>query len=111
MRSALKKIAAFCLAAVLALSMTGCGFTGLDAQALMSPPKTTADRQAIYALMRGSDDDVKLVYPKNGNQQSGYQERAVLQSRQHLDFGRPGRKTICRRLPEERPLHTRSRRR
>lgn len=70
MRSALKKIAAFCLAAVLALSVTGCGFTGLDAQALMSPPKTTADRQAIYALMRGSDDDVKLVYPKNGEHRS-----------------------------------------
>lgn len=50
---------------------TGCTeLTGLDAQTLMSPPKTTADRQAIYALMRGEDTDISLVYPKNGDYRS-----------------------------------------
>ena len=68
MRAVLKKIAAFCLAAVLMTALNGCGeLTGLDAQTLMSPPKTTADRQAIYALMRGDSADVSLVYPKSGD--------------------------------------------
>ena len=48
-----------------------CGeITGLDAQALMSPPRTTADRQAIYTLMCGEESDVTLIYPKNGDYRS-----------------------------------------
>lgn len=56
---------------LLALSFSGCSeLTGLDAQALMSPPKTTADREAIYALMGGGVGDVTLVYPKCGDYRS-----------------------------------------
>ena len=36
----------------------------------MSPPKTTADRQAIYSLLCGEENDVTLVYPKNGDYRS-----------------------------------------
>ena len=44
MRGKLKKLFAAVLAVLLALSFSGCSeLTGLDAQALMSPPKTTAD--------------------------------------------------------------------
>ncbi|MGN0479052.1 MAG: FG-GAP repeat domain-containing protein, partial [Hominenteromicrobium sp.] len=71
MRAVFNKITAFCLAALLAVCLSGCGgFTGLDAQTLMSPPRTTADRQAIYALMRGDGADISLVYPKNGEYRS-----------------------------------------
>ena len=64
----LKKLFAAVLAVLLALSFSGCSeLTGLDAQALMSPPKTTADREAIYALMGGGVGDVTLVYPKCGD--------------------------------------------
>ena len=71
MRGKLKKLFAAVLAALLALSFSGCSeLTGLDAQALMSPPKTTADREAIYALMGGGVGDVTLVYPKYGDYRS-----------------------------------------
>ena len=61
MRGKLKKLFAAVLAVLLALSFSGCSeLTGLDAQALMSPPKTTADREAIYALMGGGVGDVTL---------------------------------------------------
>ena len=60
-----------CDLAVFELSFSGCSeLTGLDAQALMSPPKTTADREAIYALMGGGVGDVTLVYPKCGDYRS-----------------------------------------
>ena len=71
MRGKLKKLFATVLAVLLALSFSGCSeLTGLDAQALMSPPKTTADREAIYALMGGGVGDVTLVYPKYGDYRS-----------------------------------------
>lgn len=71
MRGKLKKLFAAVLAVLLALSFSGCSeLTGLDAQALMSPPKTTADREAIYALMGGGVGDVTLVYPKYGDYRS-----------------------------------------
>ena len=71
MRGKLKKLFAAVLAMLLALSFSGCSeLTGLDAQALMSPPKTTADREAIYALMGGGVGDVTLVYPKYGDYRS-----------------------------------------
>ena len=67
MRRTLRKITALLTCAVLAASLSACGeITGLDAQALMSPPRTTADRQAIYTLMCGEESDVTLIYPKNG---------------------------------------------
>lgn len=67
----MKKFGVTLLAAGLAFALSACAqLTGLDAQALMSPPKSTADREAIYALMRGEDADVSLVYPKNGDYRS-----------------------------------------
>lgn len=71
MRQMLKRITALLVGAALIASLTACSeITGLDAQALMSPPKTTADRQAIYTLMRGDEEDVSLIYPKNGDYRS-----------------------------------------
>ena len=78
MRGKLKKLFAEVLAVLLALSFSGCSeLTGLDAQALMSPPKTTADREAIYALMGGGVGDVTLVYPKYGDYRSAIISRDV----------------------------------
>ena len=63
----LKRSVLVFMTVITALFFSGCAeLTGLEAQSLMSPPKTTADRQAIYALMRGDQSDVSLVYPKNG---------------------------------------------
>lgn len=71
MRGKFHKILAAVLAVLLALSFSGCSeLTGLDAQTLMSPPKTTADREAIYSLMCGSAGDVTLIYPKYGDYRS-----------------------------------------
>ena len=71
MRQKIKKIAGLLLAAVIMLCTSGCAeMIGLEAQSLMAPPKTTADRQAIYALMSRGEQDVKLVYPRNGEYRS-----------------------------------------
>ena len=76
LRRKIWKTAAALLAALTVLCMTGCGeMVGLDAQSLMSPPKTSADRQAIYELMAGDQTDVKLVYPKNGEYRSAFISR------------------------------------
>ena len=67
----LKRIAALLAGLTLLSALAACGeITGLDAPALMSPPKTTADRQAIYSLLCGEENDVTLVYPKNGDYRS-----------------------------------------
>ena len=88
MRGKLKKLFAAVLAVLLALSFSGCSeLTGLDAQALMFPPKTTADREAIYALMGGSVGDVTLVYPKYGDHLARF--------RRVRHFG--GRELLCKR--------------
>ena len=71
MRRILKKTISLFLLFVLAVSLSGCAdLIGLEAQSLMSPPKSTADREAIYALMRGEQTDVTLVFPKNGDYRS-----------------------------------------
>ncbi len=71
MRHSIKRIMAMVLLFCVALTASGCAeLTGLDAQGLMLPPKTTADHQAIYELMRDGQADVKLVYPKNGEYRS-----------------------------------------
>lgn len=71
MRHAAKRITALFLMLAVLLSLSGCAeMVGLEAQSLMSPPKITADRQAIYELMGGDQADIKLVYPKNGEYRS-----------------------------------------
>lgn len=67
----MKKILALFLTVSLLFSLTGCSeLTGLDAQTLMSPPRTTADRQAVYALLQGDAAGITLVYPRNGDHRS-----------------------------------------
>ena len=71
MRHFLERITALFLLCCFMLAFSGCAeLTGLDAQGLMLPPKTTADHQAIYELMRDGQTDIKLVYPKNGEYRS-----------------------------------------
>lgn len=71
MRRKIQKFAGFLVLLAVLLSFGGCAeMIGLDAQSLMSPPKTTADRQAIYSLMRSEQSEVSLVYPKNGEYRS-----------------------------------------
>ena len=74
----LKRSVLVFMTVITALFFSGCAeLTGLEAQSLMSPPKTTADRQAIYALMRGDQSDVSLVYPKNGEFRSAVISRSA----------------------------------
>ncbi len=71
MRHTARRLAAVFLAAAMFL-LSGCSeLSGLDAQTLMSPPRTTADREAVYRLLQqGSDDPISLVYPRNGDHRS-----------------------------------------
>lgn len=71
MRRNFTKLTALLLMLVMIAALSGCAeITGLNAQALMSPPKTTADRAALYALICGGRTDVTMVYPKNGEHRS-----------------------------------------
>ncbi len=45
-------------------------FTNLDANALMSPPKSDEDSQAIHALMENEGSALTFIYPKNGDYRS-----------------------------------------
>ena len=76
MRHRIRKMIGLLLAAAVMLCTSGCAeMVGLEAQSLMSPPKTTADRQAIYTLMGAGEGDIKLVYPKNGEYRSAVVSR------------------------------------
>lgn len=71
MRHGICKKAALLALLMILISLTGCAeMVGLDAQSLMAPPKTTADQQAIYALMTEARSDIKMIYPKNGEYRS-----------------------------------------
>ncbi len=65
-----KRIPVFLLSLWLLLALSGCSITGLDSRSLMAPPKTNADQQAIYALLRGSRSDLTFVYPRGGEYRS-----------------------------------------
>ncbi len=62
----MKKLRVFLLAALLALTLPGCSFTGFSVQNLMSPPKVNADQQNIYKLLQGTQPDVTFIYPRSG---------------------------------------------
>jgi len=93
MRGKLKKLFAAVLAVLLALSFSGCSeLTGLDAQALMSPPKTTADREAIYALMGGGVGERDACLPEMRRLPLG---DYLARFRRVRHFG--GRELLCKR--------------
>lgn len=69
-RSIVKKIAAAALGALVCLAQTGCSFTGLDAQNLMSPPRANLEQQGIYELLQEDRQELNFVYPKRGDYRS-----------------------------------------
>lgn len=54
----------------------GCSAAGLDAQALMMPPTSNLDQQAIQQLLAGDKSNVTYIYPKNGD----YRSAIIMQS-------------------------------
>ena len=58
------------LALLLAVSMSGCSFMGIDTQMSISPPKANADQQEIHRLLQGDSAELKFIYPKSGEYRS-----------------------------------------
>lgn len=69
-RSMMKKIVSAALGALVCLAQTGCSFTGLDAQNLMSPPRANLEQQGIYELLQEDRQELNFVYPKRGDYRS-----------------------------------------
>ncbi len=67
----MKKVVFTLLAVFLCTFLSSCTiFTNLDANALMSPPKSDEDNQAIHTLMEQEGSALTFVYPKNGDYRS-----------------------------------------
>jgi hypothetical protein len=65
------KLKAVAMALVLALTLSGCSFVGLDAQTLMRPPKPTGEKADIHALLESkTDGKMTLKYPRTGDYRS-----------------------------------------
>lgn len=65
------KLKAVTMALVLALTLSGCSFVGLDAQTLMRPPKPTGEKADIHALLESkTDGKMTLKYPRSGDYRS-----------------------------------------
>ena len=65
------KLKAVAMALVLALTLSGCSFVGLDAQTLMHPPKPTGEKADIHALLESkTDGKMTLKYPRSGDYRS-----------------------------------------
>ncbi|MCY1713832.1 FG-GAP repeat domain-containing protein [Caproiciproducens galactitolivorans] len=65
------KLKAVAMALVLALTLSGCSFVGLDAQTLMRPPKPTGEKADIHALLESkTDGKMTLKYPRSGDYRS-----------------------------------------
>lgn len=65
-----KRLAALALGTALCLTQTGCSFSGLDAQNLMSPPRANREQQGIYELLQEDRQELTFVYPKRGEHRS-----------------------------------------
>lgn len=52
------------------LPLSGCSYSGLNPQGLMSPPKANADQQSIHKLLQGDKQDITFKYPKSGEYRS-----------------------------------------
>ena len=68
--SVLKKLAAAALCGMVLLTQTGCSFSGLDPQNLMSPPRANLEQQGIYQLLQEDRQELNFVYPKRGDYRS-----------------------------------------
>lgn len=65
------KLKAVAMALMLALTLSGCSFVGLDAQTLMRPPKPTGEKADIHALLESkTDGKMTLKYPRSGDYRS-----------------------------------------
>lgn len=65
------KLKAVAMALMLALTLSGCSFVGLDAQTLMRPPKPTGEKADIHALLESkTDGKMTLKYPRTGDYRS-----------------------------------------
>jgi len=65
------KLKAVAVALVLAMTLSGCSFVGLDAQTLMHPPKPTGEKADIQALLESkAGSKMTLEYPNSGNYRS-----------------------------------------
>ncbi|MBE6830065.1 MAG: VCBS repeat-containing protein [Ruminococcaceae bacterium] len=65
------KLRAVAMALVMAVTLSGCSFIGLDAQTLMHPPKPTGEKADIHALLESkTDGKMTLKYPKSGDYRS-----------------------------------------
>ncbi len=59
------------LAVMTSILLSGCSMTGLDAQALMHPPRPTGERADIYALLEAkAGGNFTLKYPATGEHRS-----------------------------------------
>ncbi len=65
------KLKAIAIAIVLAMTLSGCSFVGLDAQTLMHPPKPTGEKADIHALLESkAGGKMMLKYPRSGDYRS-----------------------------------------
>lgn len=65
------KLKAVAIALVLALTLSGCSFVGLDAQTLMHPPKPTGEKADIHTLLESkAGGKMTLKYPRSGDYRS-----------------------------------------
>lgn len=59
------------LSLALLLLLTGCSsFPFTDTKALMAPPKSDEDQQAIHRLLQGGQQEINLVFPRTGDYRS-----------------------------------------
>lgn len=65
------KLRAVAIALLLALTLSGCSFVGLDAQTLMHPPKPTGEKADIHSLLESkTGGKMTLKYPRSGDYRS-----------------------------------------
>lgn len=65
-----KKIIYAVFSAFLLFTLSGCSLVGLDARALLSPPRANADQQQIYKLLESDNTETAYLYPKTGDYRS-----------------------------------------
>jgi hypothetical protein len=71
MHNSVKNAFIILLSVFILSSFSGCSFMGFfNSQSYMSPPKSSSDQQAIYALMKDSEGNVSFIYPKSGSNRS-----------------------------------------
>ncbi len=69
-RPALPRPVRLALGLLVCLALSGCSFSGFQAQNLMSPPRANLDQQGIYELLQEDRQELNFVYPKRGEHRS-----------------------------------------